>query len=194
MSLRSRRSGGVAALVLLAGVGCVGVAGDAGGAADGGPDGGSADPLNASPRCTSGVTWTPADGNTRHMRPGEGCAASAACHGAGTTTLLFAVSGTVYQTGHEPDDCAGINVSASGADLVHVVIDDANGDETTMLPNETGNFYLTQLVAFPVHARLKDDTTGKERAMTAAIASGDCDGCHSQNGANGAPGRLTTPL
>ena len=34
---------------------------------------------------------------------------------------------------------------------------------------------------------------GRERAMTAPQTSGDCNGCHTQAGANGAPGRITLP-
>ena len=34
---------------------------------------------------------------------------------------------------------------------------------------------------------------GRERAMTTTQTSGDCNGCHTQAGANGAPGRITLP-
>jgi hypothetical protein len=34
---------------------------------------------------------------------------------------------------------------------------------------------------------------GRERAMVAAQTSGDCNSCHTQNGANSAPGRILLP-
>ena len=34
---------------------------------------------------------------------------------------------------------------------------------------------------------------GRERAMAATQTSGDCNACHTQNGANSAPGRILLP-
>ncbi|HJX65368.1 MAG TPA: hypothetical protein VJ860_15605 [Polyangia bacterium] len=35
--------------------------------------------------------------------------------------------------------------------------------------------------------------SGIERVMVSTASSGDCNGCHTQTGANGAPGRITLP-
>jgi len=167
--------------------------GGAGGVAGGGGSGaGGADPLNAPAKCSSGVFWTPADGDSRHMRPGESCASEAACHGAGTTGLHLDVAGTVYPTGHEPDDCHGYDPAATGADLVHVVVTDSAGMEFSMLPNDVGSVYLTASLTFPLHAKVTN-STGGERAMVAPIDDGSCNHCHTQTGDNAAPGRITIP-
>jgi hypothetical protein len=34
---------------------------------------------------------------------------------------------------------------------------------------------------------------GRERAMVTMQTSGDCNSCHTQNGANAAPGRIVLP-
>ncbi len=166
----------------------------AGGAAGAGGSGvGGVDSLNAPAKCSSGSFWTPADRQTFRMRPGESCAGQAACHGVGTTGLHFDLAGTVYPTGHEPDDCNGFDITAPGAQLIHVVVTDATGTEVSLLPNDVGNFYATSILTLPVHAKITS-SNGQERAMVAAIDNADCNSCHTQHGDNAAPGRLTIPF
>lgn len=151
-----------------------------------------ADPLlGAAPRCTSGVMWAVADRNTPVMRPGESCSATGACHGAGAS-FQFDLSGTVYPTGHEPDDCNGYYDPRLGASAVGIEITDATGGVLQMGANSAGNFYYLGAIAFPIHAKLV--LGGKERVMLSAASTGDCNSCHTQTGNSAAPGRLTIPF
>ena len=171
-------------------------AGGAAGSGQGGMAGGSAgaggkDPLNAAPACTSGVSWTGTDGNTPLMRPGEACGATSACHGSGAATF-WVVGGTVYPTGHEPDDCNGYSNPISNN--VGIVITDASGGVLNLAPNPVGNFYYAGTLSFPIKAKLVSFVTGAVREMVAPVATGDCNSCHTQDGANLAPGRITVPF
>ncbi len=148
---------------------------------DGGiPDAGPPDPLNEPAQCTSGVTYTGSEGS--NMRPGEACIA---CHqregGPG-----FNIGGTVYPTGHEPDDC----VASASAGAV-VTVTDSTGATASFTCNGNGNFSGNASLTFPITAVVS--FSGKTRAMTTPVASGDCNSCHTQTGANGAPGRVTLP-
>ncbi len=148
---------------------------------DGGfPDAGPPDPLNDSPRCTSGQSYTGSEGST--MRPGEACVA---CHQA-RGGPGFNIGGTVYPTGHEPNDC----VASSAAGAV-VTVKDSKGVTASFTANGNGNFSGSASLTFPITAVVTFN--GKSRAMTTAVASGDCNSCHTQTGANGAPGRVTLP-
>ena len=71
------------------------------------------------------------------------------------------------------------------------VIVDAANRTITLTPNAAGNFYYTGAVTFPFHAKITYQ--GRERIMTAAQSNGNCNSCHTQNGANGAPGRILLP-
>jgi mono/diheme cytochrome c family protein len=137
------------------------------------------------PICTSGTTWTRGDDGSGDMNPGEACVG---CH---ASTLgeapVFSIAGTVYPTVHEPDLCNGAPQS-SGA---HVVITGADGRTLTLSPTAAGNFYSQMTVKMPYSAKVV--TAAGERAMTATQTSGDCNSCHTQNGANGAPGRIMLP-
>ena len=140
------------------------------------------DPLNAPPTCTSGQTWNGGGDGSSRMNPGEACIN---CHSqSGGEAPLFALAGTVYPTGHEPDLCYGTTAA-------QVIITDAAGNTLTLTPNSAGNFSSRASVALPYHAKVV--ANGATRAMSAAQTSGDCNSCHTQNGANGAPGRITAP-
>lgn len=115
------------------------------------------------------------------MHPGRACIS---CHEqAGGPQLTIA--GTVYPTAHEPDDCDGV------AGSVQVVITDADGATQTLRVNSAGNFYSAAAVAMPFHAKVVSG--GQERAMSAAQTTGDCNGCHTVDGASSAPGRIMAP-
>jgi mono/diheme cytochrome c family protein len=72
-----------------------------------------------------------------------------------------------------------------------VVIVDAANQTITLTPNAAGNFFYAGAVTFPFHAKVTYQ--GRERIMVAAQSNGSCNACHTQNGANGAPGRITLP-
>ena len=95
--------------------------------------------------------------------------------------------GTVYPTVHEPTNCNGVN----GSTGVRVVITGANGTVLTLTPTASGNFYPTTAVSAPFTARVT--SSAGTRAMVGTLTSGNCNSCHTQNGANGAPGRIIVP-
>ncbi len=141
------------------------------------------DPLNAAPTCTSGKFYSGHGDGSSQMDPGEACIA---CHDqSGGEAPRFGVAGTVYPTGHEPDLCDGVAGDAT------VVITDANAVVYNLTVNSAGNFYSRSTMAFPIHAKVV--VGGQERVMASAQTSGDCNGCHTQDGASSAPGRIVTP-
>lgn len=139
------------------------------------------DPLNAEPTCTSGQTSFIDEGST--MAPGEACIS---CHAA-RRGPRFTFAGTLYPSGHEPDDCEATNIAGA-----QIIITDANGvDQRPLTPNSVGNFYSRGTIALPYTARVVFN--GKTRAMVTPQKSGDCNDCHTQSGDNDAPGRITLP-
>ncbi len=154
---------------------------------DVGPDAGMPDAssFEVEPVCSSGEYWIDGEAGSPGMFPGNACIA---CHQQNLAAPRFAVAGTVYPTAHEPDDCLG----ATGDDLT-IEITDAGGKVRTSQARSNGNFYLlaTEDLAFPVRARVLFE--GRVREMAAARTSGDCNTCHTQDGTDGAPGRILLP-
>ena len=137
------------------------------------------------PICTSGTTWTGGNEGSRNMNPGMACNG---CHASsGGEAPIFSIAGTVYPTVHEPDLCNGAGPS-SGA---QIVITGADGRTLTLSSNAAGNFYSETAVKAPYSAKVV--TAAGTRAMAATQTSGDCNGCHTQSGANSAPGRIMLP-
>lgn len=133
--------------------------------------------------CSSEEQWTRGNRESPLMHPGGACIG---CHSRGEGPS-FSLAGTVYPTAHEPDDCNGVE----GANDVHIVITDANGDTLMLSVNAAGNFFSSTRIALPFHAKVV--TLGQERAMAAAQMTGDCNSCHTESGQNGAPGRIMLP-
>lgn len=131
--------------------------------------------------CTSNKTWSGGNDGSGSMRPGGACITCHSMRGG----PAYVVAGTVYPTAHEPNDCNG----APGP--ITVEITDANGAVTTLQANSVGNFYSRAKVAAPFHVKVKSGT--KERAMSASLTAGDCNSCHTEQGVNGAPGRVMAP-
>jgi len=145
------------------------------------------DPLNAPPTCTSNTTWTRGTNGSSSMEPGQACIS---CHAkSGGEAPTFVIAGTLYPTGHEPDNCNGVNGSTSGA---KVVVTGNNGSTVTLTPNSAGNFYSSTSLPGPYQAKVVN-SAGIERVMSSTASTGDCNSCHTQNGTNGAPGRITLP-
>jgi len=140
------------------------------------------DPLNAPPQCTSNQTWNGGGDGSSRMNPGQACIS---CHQqSGGEAPFFTIAGTVFPSGHEPDLCFGTSQA-------QVVITDAAGHTLTLTPNSAGNFSSRAALTLPYNAKVV--ANGMTRAMSAAQTSGDCNSCHTQFGANGAPGRITVP-
>jgi hypothetical protein len=164
--------------------------GGSGGAAGRGGTGGSTgtggtggDPFTAAAKCTSGTMWTGANRGSTDMNPGRACIT---CHSTMNGPALT-IGGTVYPSAHEPDLCNGAN----GSNGARVVITGADGQTQTLTPGVSGNFNSRTRVALPFTAKVT--YMGRERAMVASQMSGDCNSCHTQNGTNGAPGRILLP-
>jgi hypothetical protein len=154
-----------------------------------GLDAGSVTSPYATPvQCSSGTSWTGGTDGRPDMKPGGPCVS---CHASptGERPPQYTIAGTVYKTAHEPDDCNGTNVSGATVDIT-----DAN-NHTFSIPvnmdNGVGNFHTTQAVATPFHAKVVYG--GKQRAMSAAQTSGDCNACHTESGVMSAPGRIMLP-
>lgn len=149
-----------------------------------GVDGGTPDPaFTGPPTCSSGQYWSGGESST--MRPGEACIA---CHARGEGPT-FAIAGTAYPTGHEYDDCYG-----SAAQGATVTVTDRNNVSRSFTVNSAGNFSGSGSggwPALPITARIT--ANGQTRVMSGAVNTGDCNTCHTLNGASGAPGRIALP-
>jgi hypothetical protein len=144
------------------------------------------DPLNAPPTCTSKTTWAQGTNGSGSMEPGQACIS---CHaGTGGEAPKFVIAGTLYPTGHEPDNCNGVNGSTGAT----VVVTGNNGTVLTLKPNSVGNFYSSTTLPPPYQAKVVN-AAGVERVMSGTASTGDCNSCHTQTGANSAPGRITLP-
>jgi cytochrome c553 len=157
-------------------------AGDCG-AADPGPN-----PFDVAPVCSTGLFWTSGDDGSREMHPGQACIN---CHDSESEGPNYVIAGTVFATGHEPDDCYGSDGDLQGAS-VHVT--DANGQQISLPVRDAGNFYLEDgTVVFPISVKVVYG--GKEIAMPSLLQAGqgDCNSCHSQYGTDEAPGRIILP-
>lgn len=151
--------------------------------------------LNASPTCTSKSTWKGGNRESELMNPGMACID---CHSSGEGPT-FTIAGTIYPTGHEPDRCNGKAIDANGnaVGTVKVQVLDATGKKVAeATPNSVGNFYLSRrdLAAIPKGGKVQVVSSTGTRAMGDTPSSGDCNSCHTQNGANDAPGRIVYPL
>jgi mono/diheme cytochrome c family protein len=143
------------------------------------------DPLNAPPTCTSNTTWTRGTNGSSSMEPGQACIS---CHAKGGEAPKFVIAGTLYPTGHEPDNCNGV----SGTTGAKVVVTGNDGTTVTLTPNSAGNFYSSTTLPPPYQAKVVN-AAGVERVMSSTASTGDCNSCHTQTGANSAPGRITLP-
>ena len=159
--------------------------GGAGGSSSSGGSGGTApDPFAVAPTCTSGTMWTQGNHGSDDMNPGMACTT---CHSTMREGPSLTIGGTVYPTAHEPDLCNGAN----GVNGARVVITGADGQTLTLTPRASGNFNSRTRVMAPYRAKVT--YMGRERVMAAAQTSGDCNSCHTQTGATGAPGRILLP-
>jgi len=149
------------------------------------------DPFSVGERCTSGVTWTPGSSASRGMNPGEACVVCHAEDPNGIAPLLL-FAGTVYETAHEPDDCGGGPLHEEEKAWIEVT--DKKGLILNAPVIENGNFYFfaaTAKIELPYTVRVIKN--GYPRPMIGAATSGDCNGCHTQAGTEGAPGRVVLP-
>jgi len=130
--------------------------------------------------CKSETRWIGDDSGDSEMKPGNECIS---CHrredGPG-----FTFAGTVYSEPHQNNDCFGV----SG---VEVRIQDASGQVFESKTNAAGNFHISADVQFPYTASIRQG--GVELKMATAQTVGDCNSCHTRDGANLAVGRIFLP-
>ena len=139
--------------------------------------------------CASNSRWTLGTNGSTQMLPGEACVA---CHKTRKPSRAYYFMGTVFPSEHEQDSCnarppAGVVVDIIGSD----------GGVLTLTPRSpSGNFYSASLsagtIGLPYTARVRD-SMGRTRTMTTPQTNGDCNVCHTEQGAQGAPGRVTWP-
>jgi hypothetical protein len=116
------------------------------------------------------------------MRPGAACIE---CHARGEGPT-FDLAGTVYAGFRQVSDC-------NGEPEVEVEITGADGRVFSLTSNRAGNFFLSAGRGLQTPYTAKVIVDGLERAMVTPQVSGDCNACHTEAGANGAPGRVRTP-
>lgn len=148
------------------------------------------DPFAHDPVCSSGKMWTMGDLESPHMHPGRACLT---CHASMEPEVAneFPVVGTVYPTGHEPDDCLGVDGTATP---MYVEITTADARVLQLPVNGSGNFMYDAEegpLMFPISAVVV--AGGETRAMLSPQMTGDCNSCHTEMGTNGAPGRIVAP-
>jgi hypothetical protein len=145
-------------------------------------------------QCTSDAYWHGDEGSPQ-MYPGRDCISCHTrerAHGEEEAPDLL-VAGTIYPTGHEPDDCKS---TALSPDLRVLVRSMATDDELSLTPGGSGNFQLHRSAApagfaAPFTVKLVDGDV--ERVMSTAAPNGSCNGCHTQSGTMAAPGRVVAP-
>lgn len=130
--------------------------------------------------CSSGKEWSNGNQGSEKMNPGEACID---CHTNGDGPR-FTLAGTVMGAIHDPDDC-------DGPKSVTVTVTDADGAVQTLTTNSAGNFYSYDRLATPYTVSL--DYDGRTRVMEGSQTTTDCNSCHTEDGAEGAPGRIVVP-
>jgi hypothetical protein len=137
--------------------------------------------------CHSEEIWTYQDKDSPLMNPGRSCVQCHADENDEFHAPFYKVGGTVMQDLHDADDCRG-------AAQQIVIVTDGLGNEHQMRTNTAGNFWLDADVELvpPFSARIID-TEGRQRVKQVPVDSGDCASCHTAEGDQGAPGRLTPP-
>jgi len=157
----------VSSTLIAALVGC-----DSGGGEDGG------DSITPTGTCSLGRADNIDEGD--RMAPGLPCIE---CHSRGEGPT-FTIAGTVLGASHDGDVCTGV-------DSLTVVVTGADGATVEIPTNSVGNFSWRGNLAKPFTAKVVGP--GGENAMTATQSDGDCNSCHTEEGASNAPGRILAP-
>ncbi len=146
----------------------------------------AADDVAVDPPCPSNKMWTKGNQGSALMQPGVACIA---CHNkSGGEAPGFVVAGTVYPSLHAVDKCYG-----STATKVEII--GSNGVVTTLTTNSAGNFYQSKFgskIVMPYTAKVYN-AAGDMLEMTTPQTNGDCNSCHTPDGASNAPGRIIAP-
>lgn len=158
---------------------------------DGMPQGTCAgtDPDQPAPTvCTSGSKWTGGNEESPDMNPGLACRS---CHLRDEPEKAYFFMGTAYPTLHEQDRC----FSSAPLGTRVEILDAAGAVRVTMQVRSLGNFYSRSTSAgfpMPYTARIVSPA-GSTLAMTTPQTNGDCNSCHTEQGAGDAVGRILIP-
>lgn len=131
--------------------------------------------------CSTNAVWNGGDEESPLMHPGGDCIG---CHDQEGEGPGYSVAGTVMGAYDEPTDCYGI-------EDVTVRVTDAVGEVHEAVTNAAGNFFFAEDVPGPFTAEIERD--GVVRAMLTPQTDGNCANCHTDVGANAAPGRILVP-
>ena len=151
---------------------------------------GTIDPPDAGPApttCASGSYWTNGNQESSNMNPGKPCLA---CHSNQAPDKAYPFAGTVFLARHEKDTCNSHPPSATKVEIIN-----SNGTiaMTLSVSTTSGNFNSARYptVSLPYTARVYNGT--RSATMTTPQTSGDCNSCHTEQGLNGALGRIVLP-
>jgi len=162
------------------GSGAGGGSGTGGGAGTGGGSG------MVTPTCASNLTWSFGNSGNGAMNPGEACVT---CHAARRRGPLDGFMGTVYPSAHEATLCMVSSVPSG----LSVEILDTSGVVRRSFPITSlsdGNFHGGSIgTPSPYTARVMLNGVVKSQ-MVGPQTNGDCNVCHTAQGAQGAPGRI----
>jgi hypothetical protein len=147
---------------------------------EGGRFGGGGVQSVATSVCASGMQWQGNSEGDSSMKPGADCIG---CHSRGEGPS-YTAAGTVFKNVNEADDCTGV----SG---ITVEITGNDGVVTTLTTNSVGNFYTRAAIAMPYGVKLTQGSA--TRIMAGHQTTGACNSCHTQTGAQSAPGRIMAP-
>ncbi len=179
--LKAWRTAGLVDCMTGTGGGTGGGTGTGGGAGTGGGGG-----TMVATTCASNIHWSFGNSLGAAMNPGEACAA---CHTSQGKGPLDGFMGTVYPAVHEGPLCTVTSIPTG----VTVEILDMAGVVRQTFPITAfsdGNFHGGTVGSpSPYRARVKQGTVVKSE-MVGAQTNGDCNVCHTAQGAQGAPGRL----
>jgi hypothetical protein len=151
----------------------------------GSPDAGQTGPQPTT--CASNSFYVPNGDGSSRMDPGQACVA---CHTVQSQENAFFFMGTVFPAYHEQNNCYAPPVSGGTVEI----LDSTGVVRYTLAPNSAGNFFQSSYSAglsLPYTARVT--ANGATLTMTTPQTSGDCNSCHTEQGSNGAPGRIVWP-
>ncbi len=149
------------------------------------PDAG---PVLAETTCTSQSFWMGGDSPSEQMNPGLPCRS---CHAFSAPELAYYFAGTVFPSLHEQDLCNSPPPEGGRIEILN----EAGEVVLTLRPNAAGNFSSkSREPGFPLPYRARVVLGEREATMQTLQYSGDCNLCHTEQGAQGAPGRIVWPL
>jgi len=149
-------------------------------------DAGSSDAGPSPTTCASASYWTGGDTASANMNPGKACRQ---CHATRAPFKNYPYAGTVFPGLHEQDLCNAHPPAGARIDII-----DKNGTVLSLTPSATsGNFHSAFVVSVVTPYTARITANGHTSTMTTPQTNGDCNFCHTEQGANGAPGRLVWP-